>query len=440
LGNHETNPARPQCTIKDYKNITVGEIKSLVAGRAIYIFGGLRRGRSFFSSLNRTGFKVHGFLETAGNLIGKEWEGIPIVDSASFLSKNNLNQEVFIFVATGFQMQKEVYQILIDRGFVPKKDFISIRDIAPFSASIEVSGVCNLKCIACPRGGGGVDLPKGGFMTAENYKKVIGKMVEEIPFIRIVDLYTWGDPLLNPELPEIIKISNEAGVGCAISTNLNIGKNIEEIVRANPQEIRVSVSGFGPEHYEVTHTGGKWETLYSNMIKLSECIKKHNQNTAVEVWYHVNKNNLSEYKAMHDFCAKLGFVLHKAISKLFPCYVMDYIEKKPLGEGAAKAKDMMVLGLDEMMDFFRTENKKTCSMIYAFPNINWDMSVLTCCNYPYDVLAPNYLETPMDKLIELRNGAALCHKCVDYSLHRYFTGPAFMDYVDKLIYEKNGIY
>ena len=44
----------------------------------------------------------------------------------------------------------------------------------------------------------------GKYMSASDYKKVITKMVSEIPFLYLVDLYVFGEPLLNKELPEIM--------------------------------------------------------------------------------------------------------------------------------------------------------------------------------------------------------------------------------------------
>ena len=68
-------------------------------------------------------------------------------------------------------------------------------------------------------------------------------------------MYIWGEPLLNPELPEIIKINKNLGIASGISSNLNAGKHLEDVIKASPAQIRVSVSGYGEKYYEITHKG-----------------------------------------------------------------------------------------------------------------------------------------------------------------------------------------
>jgi MoaA/NifB/PqqE/SkfB family radical SAM enzyme len=275
-------------------------------------------------------------------------------------------------------------------------------------------------------------------MPLANYKKVLDKLLADIPFLRIVDLYEWGEPLLNPDLPDIIRYSNAAGVGCAFSTNLNDGRYLEETIKARPMEIRISASGYGPGNYEIAHTGGKWENLHRNMASLSEYIKKYETNTAVQVWYHVNKLNTGEYKDMKALCDRLGFVLHWTPSMVFPCFAMDYIDKKPLSPEAQKAIDLMLIGMDDLIAACEKEHNTSCQLIWCLPVINWDMSVMTCCNSPIEILAPNYLEVSLEEIIERRNKSPLCDKCVEYSLHRYFTGRAHLGYIEQLLKDAGG--
>jgi MoaA/NifB/PqqE/SkfB family radical SAM enzyme len=337
-----------------------------------------------------------------------------------------------VFIATGQRLEKLANQELANAGFTFKRDFEYARTISPLIATVEVSGLCNLRCIACPQGSGH-SLPKGGFMTAENYKKVLDKMVKEIPFLWMIELFMWGEPLLNPELPEIIRISNEKGVGVNFSTNLNYGKNIEEVVKAGPMDMRIAVSGYGPEHYEITHTGAKWEDFYQNLLRLREYMTKYDSNIAAQVWYHVNKLNAAEYKDMQKLCKELGFELGWIASMVFPPFMMDYIEKKPLSPEVRKAMDLMPVGPDEMLLALKKEHDKPCYIRLGVPTINWDMSVLTCPGNAVEILAPNYLDIPLEEIIEKRNRSLLCDKCVEYSLHRHFTGRPHVEYIKKLL-------
>jgi MoaA/NifB/PqqE/SkfB family radical SAM enzyme len=320
-------------------------------------------------------------------------------------------------------------------GLIKGKDFINIQELCPYYPVVEISGVCNLRCISCPRSSSTYISQKGGFMTASDYSKVINKLIKEIPFLYLVDLYIWGEPLLNPDLPKIIRINTKLGIASGISSNLNIGKNtiIEEVIKASPAQIRVSVSGYGKANYEITHRGGRWPILYKNLLLLAEYIRKYQTKTIVEVYYHVSKNNLSEYRKMQELCTTLGYRINPSIHMIFHPYVMDYLDGKELNEGAKKAKDLMLISLDDMIDKAKIEQNKTCLLKRVIPVINWDMSVQPCCNYVNHKLADNYLDTSLDEAINLRNIHPLCIKCQKYSLHRYFDPLYYSDYINRAI-------
>lgn len=417
----------------NYHIYTAKDASNLFKGRHIYIWGAGQKGRGFLLALKRNGFKVKAFLDGSPLLIGTEYQGVPTLDPKTVLNDSEILKESFILIASVDKKNKEMFKGCEDIGMEKGDDFINIQELSPFYPTVEVSGTCNLRCIACPRGDIKNPPQKGGLMTAANYSKVIEKLLKEIPFLYLVDLYIWGEPLLNPELPEIIKINTSLGIASGISSNLNAGKHLEEVIKASPAQVRVSVSGFGEANYEVTHKGGLWAKLHKNLLLLSEYIKKYQTNTIVEVYYHININNLSEYRQLKELCATLGYRIHPSISMIFPDYAMDYVEGKELPEEAKKAKDLMLVSIDEMIDNAKKERNKDCLLKRIIPVINWDMSVQPCCNYSYQKVADNYLEISLSDIIKLRNTHPLCLKCQQYSLHRYFNPGYYSNYVNELL-------
>lgn len=431
---------KEQCISKPYSpchaNYPVYNAKDasvLFNDKNIYIWGAGQKGRGFVLALKRNGFKVKAFLDSSPLLRGTEYQGIPTLDPKTILNNPATLKESFILIASVDKKNKEIFALCQNAGLTKGKDFINIQELSPFYPTVEISGVCNLRCISCPRGDTTHPPEKGGFMTATNYSKIINKLIKEIPFLYLVDLYIWGEPLLNPELPEIIKINKNLGIASGISSNLNAGKHLEDVIKASPAQIRVSVSGYGEKYYEITHKGGRWAILYKNLLLLSEYIKKYQSNTIVEVYFHANKNNLSDYKNINELCTTLGYRINPSISMIFPDYAMDYIEGKELCEEAKKAKDLMLVSIDEMIDDAKNERNKSCLLKRIIPVINWDMSVMPCCNYSYYKLADNYLEISLEDIINLRNIHSLCIKCQKYSLHRYFNPEYYSDYLNKLL-------
>ncbi|MDR2659380.1 MAG: radical SAM protein [Spirochaetaceae bacterium] len=346
-------------------------------------------------------------------------------------------ESVFIVIAVSKEIGK-IIKRLISEGFTEGRDFIRRSDLSPVTPSIDISGICNLRCLACPRSDTLHPFENGGFISVADYEKVVKKLLQELPMLHIIALYIWGDPFLHPKLPELLKINSDLGVGSDISTNLNVQtERLEEIIKANPTYIRLSCSGFGSKNYEVTHAGAKWDIFYKNCVELSRLLKKYNPTTGVELYFHINKANISEYKDIADMARRLGFRTVACISLLFPQYAMMFDENIPLPEPAERAKELMLISMEDMLSAAKSEAKKPCQIKNAFPNINWDLSVLTCCNFNQDRLADNFLETNIDELIKLKNSSKLCKKCVAHSMHRYYDIPKYNShYIKELLLEK----
>ncbi|BBE30620.1 hypothetical protein OSSY52_07610 [Tepiditoga spiralis] len=417
----------------NYHIYTVKDAKEMFKNRDIYIWGAGQKGRGFLKALQRNGFNVKAFLDSSPLLIGTTYENIPILNPIDVLENKKLLNNAYILTASVDKKNKEMFKICESYDLKKGQDFINIQKFTPYYPVIEISGACNLKCISCPRGDSRNRFKKNGFMSIENYKKVIKKLIKEMPFLYLVDLYIWGEPLLNPDLSKIIKINNEYGIASGISTNLNYEKHLEKVIKSKPPQIRVSVSGYGPEHYEITHTGGKWDVFYNNLLKLHDYIEKYKTNTIVEVYFHVNKVNIAEYIKVKELCDNLGFRINLTISRVFHDYALEYVETGKLPENAKKGAELMLVSLDEMLEDAKREKEKDCLLKRIVPVINWDLSVMACCDYIYRKLEDNYLETSFEEIIKLREEHTLCKTCQKYALHRYSNPLYYTKFVEKKI-------
>lgn len=85
---------------------------------------------------------------------------------------------------------------------------------------IEITNSCNLNCKFCKNTN-----RKKEFMTIENFEKIIVKVKD---YTKIVCLHVKGEPLLHPELEEILQILDKYNLKANITTNAVIlNKNIE---------------------------------------------------------------------------------------------------------------------------------------------------------------------------------------------------------------------
>jgi MoaA/NifB/PqqE/SkfB family radical SAM enzyme len=393
------------------------DLDNLVKGRNLYVWGASIVGSGACRALERCGFPPVAFIDSSLRFKGKTTLGYQVLTPGDLLDVPTKLENSFIIIASG-HYEDEITTFCQESGLVQGRDFISARDLSPVDPSVDVSGLCNLRCISCPRGNYDEQPPRG-FMSATIYKQVLEKLLKELPFMGSIQLYAWGEPLLNPEIVKIIQNTVERRVLCAISTNLNMRKDFTEVVRARPDWIKISTSGYGSP-YETTHTGANWDLLLINLKKLSKLKQQFHPDMYVEINYHLYRHNLDdEYRKMLELCSDLGFIFRPNYAYLYPLdKVMDYCEGREIGTKARQTLDMMLLNIDEGLERARSQANLPCAEERCFP-ISWDLHVRSCGAYFWPTISDDYLTEPMSSIIDRRNKSNICTQCKRYALHRY---------------------
>ena len=398
--------------------ITVEELCQICSNKKVFIWGAMIVGQGVCRTLERISLPVTSFLDSSASLQGRKALGYEIrkPDDVFELVRSGDG----IIIAASGHCDLEIGNCCNKSGLKQGRDYILCRELNDIDPSIDVAGMCNLRCISCPRGNDSSQLTKG-YMSASTYMKVLQKLIREIPLLGSVQLYTWGEPLLNIELPEIICMTRDAKVLSAISSNLNYAKNLEAVVAAQPDWFKVSCSGWG-ESYELTHTGGKWDVFLSNLQKLAVLRDRIHQGMQITLNYHLYRHNIGDdYRRMESLCKELSLIFRPSPAYLYPVdAVMDYIDSKELSHEAQKTLPLLLMGLDEGITKARERASLPCPEERCFP-INWDCSVRECGVYFRPFIADNFLETPLKNIIEQKRKSRLCVECKKRGIHQ-FTG------------------
>jgi len=398
---------------------TPESLKDLIGGRRLFLRGAAFLGQGLANSLSRLGLQVDGFIDKSPRMLGRRLAGRPVFTPQEVYGRSGLAGEIFVIMASGY-WEDEFRAELASAGLAEGRDFISSFDLTPVCPSIDVAGVCNLRCQGCPRGNMETH-PPAGFMSAEVYARVIDKLLRELPFLGEVQLYTWGEPLLNPELPEIIGHNQARRVISVVSTNLNLKSElVENLAKAGPEVVRVSCSGWG-DNYEITHTGGRWELFLKNTRRLSELNRSLQAGMEMEFYYHIyNHNGGEDYEKAKTLAEELGYVFRPVTANLYPREsIIDLRRGLDLSPSARKqwallaneAKTMLLGCGENLLDVPCLENRTVA--------INWNLNVRVCgvCYLP--IVADNFLETPLHELIGLVAGSADCAKCAACGAHAF---------------------
>ena len=396
--------------------ISVEELRHICSNKKVFIWGAMIVGQGVCRSLERNGISVECFIDKSPSHQGRQALGYPIRKPDDMFELVRRGGGVII---TGSGHNSDEIAGLCDKAGLRKgSDYILCSDLNDIDPSVDIAGACNLKCISCPRGNM-EDQPPVGFMSASTYKRVLNKLIDEIPLLGSIQLYAWGEPMLNKELPEIIAMTRDARVLTAISSNLNYAKNLEAVVAAGPDWFKVSCSGWG-KNYEVTHTGGKWELFLSNLHKLARFRDKLNPEMQIILNYHLYKHNIEEdYRRIESLCKELSIIFIPNCAYLYPLdYIMDFVDGKALSPEAMKITPMLLMPLEEGILKARELASQPCCEERTFP-INWDCSVRECGVFFQPYIAGNFLETPIKRIIEKQRKGKLCAECKKRGIHQF---------------------
>lgn len=412
----------------DTPQMTRERFQSLAKGRKIYIYSVNLEGIGFLKLFTRLGLDIGGFIDSRP-IPGGVKRGAPVIHPDSFFAEH-ASQALVVITAKHRQTKREAMARCEESGLLRGTSFFITTDLCDYLPTIEIAGMCNLRCISCNMGLPGAN-KKGGFMSAASYRQVLTKMCDEIPFLNSVYLYLWGEPLLNPEIADIIRITSELGVACEISTNLNDARTLEKVIQAQPEVLVVPCSGVGA-NFDLTRTGGKWEVFKKNLYDLRRLIDLHGADTAVRVHYHMYKHNMDEdYDAIAQMAAELGFQFLPILAQIFPEYVLrNVIYGEPIPPQMLQANDLLYFPIADQLAYAQQNSSRNCFMMKVFPVVRWDSSVVHCSNLTFPILSASYLEHSLDDLLSIRRDNQFCTTCMDHGMHRFFDVAASIKVVD----------
>ncbi len=131
-----------------------------------------------------------------------------------------------------------------------------IVDAAPAYIRLEPCAHCNLRCCWAQREPNHPALRPRGYATVELSERI----VEEIgDTLYQVILCHWGEPTLNPNLPDLVRTFHRAAFHTTFDTNMTLMTEslAERLVDAGLDAISASIDGVSQSSYEQYRIGGK---------------------------------------------------------------------------------------------------------------------------------------------------------------------------------------
>jgi MoaA/NifB/PqqE/SkfB family radical SAM enzyme len=179
----------------------------------------------------------------------------------------------------------------------------AIAELRPRVVFIEVTNRCNLLCQTCPR----------TFFDRETLKSLTLEefitIAEQFPSMQRALLHGIGEPLLNRELPEIIRYLKERGVEVIINSNgtLLSPEWQEKLVNSGLDEYRCSIDGATDE----TYARIRGANLLPKLVKGLEGLVQTKERLGaagprISIWCVATRENLNELPELLRLAARLG--------------------------------------------------------------------------------------------------------------------------------------
>jgi len=279
----------------------------------------------------------------------------------------------------------------------------------PDRVYIESTNYCNLKCIMCPTGLGVIRRPKG-YMDMKLYRAI----VDEIgPLVSSAVLHSWGEPLMHPELFEMIRLGTRAGIRIETSTNITIlnAERARAVLDAGLDVLYLALDGATKETYERVRVNAKWEKSLRHVEEFLELKRQMGAPTRV----------ILQIIAMNETRADIEAFLER-----WRRPEVDQVNVKHLdtwGDQVDAISDHRIAGERVPM------KRVPCPNLWYHGYIFWD-GALASCERDYDVKTP--LGNVRDGgVMKVWNGPAMqdlrrrhregtftapaCAKCVEWS-------------------------
>jgi MoaA/NifB/PqqE/SkfB family radical SAM enzyme len=248
----------------------------------------------------------------------------------------------------------------------------------PFYLVIDPTNICNLKCPLCPTWQDIKARPKGK-MDMEMFRNILD---ETGPYLFAVNLCNWGEPFLNPELPEMVRYAKKYNTVVGLSTNLNHlpDRTAQELVSSEIDIIVISLDGAKDESYTRYREGGDFSTVLGNIGKLNS-YRQNNKKFPLLIWqFLVNKYNEHEIGMAREMSQKMGL-------QFTPSPMRTSMGKElllPLYERVKEMKDWLPHNpsYNKYPYDIRPETRTsqtTCKWLWNSAVVNWDGSISPCC-------------------------------------------------------------
>ena len=229
---------------------------------------------------------------------------------------------------------------------------------------IETTNICNLSCNFCPKTNRSL-----GFMKVEDFKIIIDKIKG---YTNHIYLHLMGEPLLNKNLGEFLKIAKKENLNINITSNGTLINNVKDIIiNSNAvRQINISLHSFEANDNNIDF----YEYLNNVLDFINEANEKSDTICALRLW----NIDTDELKANNDLNSKILKLIEDKLNVSFS--IFEALKEKR----GLKLKDRVYLNMAEKFSWPSSEISIISEDVFCYGlrdqiGILLDGTVVPCC-------------------------------------------------------------
>lgn len=267
---------------------------------------------------------------------------------------------------------------MIQYSDLKNTDRHDLRDVIPlkkpYTLLIEPSSTCNFRCRMCFQSAAQDDFKdKRRNMDMSLFCKILDQ-AKSWPGERfkVLKLCIYGEPLMNPNFPEMLSLAKAADVADRIETTSNASMLNEEIclamIKAPLDYLRVSIYSAIPEqHRAITKSNVPMERIHDNLALLRRLKLEHGADRPFVAVKMLDTYDEHENQMFKDTYGDVADELYIDEPHSWVEINGERFIDRLYGDGIGKVKRNLV-------------NRKVCPMPFTTLAVRSDGAVSPCCN------------------------------------------------------------
>ncbi len=291
--------------------------------------------------------------------------------------------------------------------------------------SIEISGKCQAKCPHCLQDTIRKADNNLSFVTPDEFSAIINKL-KECNYLSkgmVINLYHWGEPLLNPHINEILEIIKQEGCYACLSTNFIKSSPIRPDLIPVIKHFIFSISGLSQESYSRIH-GADLKSVLNNFENFHEQCVTYNPSIIIAVAWHRYRFNEHEFWDAFHYFNRRGLTFRPTVAYINDMdKFIDFINERSDSHYLEKVtSDLHADYLLRMVAHHAKRSKHYKCPAWDFITVDDVSNLMLCCGVfrnNNDFVLGNVFEMSKDEIYSRRLNHPYCKGCIASGLARF---------------------